>query len=320
MLDGNNYFNVFDEQGEQNFISALPPNSKKITQQILSQNYNHFKSLYPIHNNNYFDKENEMNMEYLSMPKKVYSDNMSYISDNAKHVPIFGVIKPQKTSSNNINPKEKVKIPYLKKFNPKSIKREEINKKVIRKFKKFIKDKIKKNLYKETSANYFFWKDFSTKTLLPPMFYSQNNCTYEFKSFNSNYIVWLFSQNESKDLYKAFLEENKEDLYEYIKQMIKVSITEDIVIELTNIFDYIQNFSSIYGINNYNINTTMSVKNNNENSVVVVDKKDETQMMDIETSKINNDIDMFSVVVDADNNDYKLDELNSFSNIDFFKK
>jgi len=262
-----------------------------------------------------------MNMEYLSMPNKVYSDNMSYISDNAKHVPIFGVIKQQniqKTSSNNINPKEKVKIPYLKKFNPKSIKREEIDKKVIRKFKKFIKDKIKKNLYKETSANYFFWKDFSTKNLLPPMCYSQNNCTYEFKSFNSNYIVWLFSQNESKDLYKAFIEENKEDLYESIKQMIKVSITEDIVIELTNIFDYIQEFSSIYGINNYNINTTMSVKNNNENSVV--DKQDETQtqMMDIETSQINND--MFSFVVDADNNDYKLDELNSFSNIDFFKK
>ena len=76
--------------------------------------------------------------------------NSEYLSSKTSSQ-IFGVIraneikKQDNLNSAKFNLKDKIKIPYLKKFNPKSIKREEIDKKIIRKFKKYLKERIKSN-------------------------------------------------------------------------------------------------------------------------------------------------------------------------------
>jgi len=317
----------------------------------IGDNIAHSNSAY-IQNN-----QNGMDLDDLVLTKKYVSDYTTVTSEcnTTKTNQIFGVIRSNKndTSPSNLksNYKEKVKIPFLKKFNPKSIKREEIDKKIIRKFKKYLKEKLKtKNSFENNNINLNFWKDFTTKNLLPPMAYKINEETFEFKSFNSNYIVWLFSQSEAVALYNKFLEENKEDLYESIKQMIKVTITEDIIIELTNIYEYIQNYSQIFCIknnnnsnnndNNNNHDNNIEISNNNINSNNINFNNNEffinTKIIqesnhNINQEKIeipivdngpsyNNDIFTFSNINEFNNNNDKNPKVNCFEDIDFFKK
>jgi len=153
----------------------------------------------------------------------------------------------------------------------------------------------------------------------------------EFKSFNSNYISWLFSQPSSKQLYKSFLDENKEALFSSLKKMIKVTVTEDIVIELTGIFEYVSVFADIYNVFNAN-ETQLSIKPENleklekynsgtstkQELLSTISKfESESVITDMPPTNVDN-TDLFSQVCNK-YQDEEEDGGNCFQDIDFFK-
>jgi len=129
--------------------------------------------------------------------------------------------------SNKKSEKFKNMIPFLRDFNPKFLKKENIDKKILRKFRNFVKsfmennelsgkiysrlnsmDEMKKAICLEFEKfkDFIFLKKFYKQNLLPPMSFcdDSNNICIEFKSFNTNYMLWLFSQDGVSEVYKLF--------------------------------------------------------------------------------------------------------------------
>jgi hypothetical protein len=129
--------------------------------------------------------------------------------------------------------KEKLKnlVPFLKEFNPKFLKKENIDKKILRRFRNFVKIiyKAQKDTFDKLDPT--FWKNFTTFNLLPPMNYMDEKILIEFKSFNTKYMLWLFSKNGSVELYKDFASKSGEDiLYCFIKAYDLVNNKEEGII------------------------------------------------------------------------------------------
>ena len=157
--------------------------------------------------------------------------------------------------------KEKIKkkIPFLKEFNPKFTKRENIDKKVLRKFKKYLKDyyKSKKNDFDKLD-NKEFWIFFLNGNLFPPMkFYQKDqNRTVEFKSFNTQYMAWVFSHKSSAQLYEMFLKENGDELYNSIIKKFKISCdSRENIDTLFQLRSYVFNIADIFT----SVNTNSSI-------------------------------------------------------------
>jgi len=190
-----------------------------------------------------------MDLDDISVnPESTMMEKNSPIENNFNNnikEPIFGMVKLEKCIINTSS-KDRYKIPFLKNFNPKIIKREEIDKKIVRKFKKFLKEKIKLRLYNIYNPNYLFWSDFVNKNLLPPFNYNEVNEFIEFKSFNINYMVWLMSHNGSNDLYSAFMKDRKPEMIDTLKKMIKGNLNEHNILEFTQILEYMENFNDIF--------------------------------------------------------------------------
>jgi hypothetical protein len=106
----------------------------------------------------------------------------------------------------------KERIPLLRSFNPSYTKKVNIDKKILRKFKNFLKENLE--LINNPDIDQYFWTKFLKESLFPPMKYiDQNNKVYEFKSFNLKYLAWLFNINGCLSLYDTFLlKEGKETL------------------------------------------------------------------------------------------------------------
>jgi len=148
------------------------------------------------------------------------------------------------------------------------------------------------------------------------MVYSIGEEKFEFKSFNSNYIVWLFSQNEAGNLYKVFVDEKRDELFESLKQMIKVSITDDIIIELTSIFEYLVKFSDIYNVGFIDQAPSIKgkVKYDEEKTFETQLLQEEEQQEEIFEAPVY-DNDIFSHVGYTEEKNFG----NCFQDIDFFK-
>ena len=137
--------------------------------------------------------------------------------------------------------------PILKEFNPKFLKKENIDKKIFRKFRNFIKEKNITNNNVIIIKNQF-WKNFCEKNLLPPMKYIDiNNNSFEFKSFNTKYFLWLFSQEGTIQLYNQFLKEQGNSIIDnFINDYNLEEVEKEIINKLRN---YLFNISKIYGKN-----------------------------------------------------------------------
>ena len=115
------------------------------------------------------------------------------------------------------NPKKRFRDihPFLKTFNPKFLKKENIDKKIFRKFRKFVKSVLKQNSKNKTIIfkNELFWKKFCEKNLLPPVKIVENNGELiEHKSFNIKYLMWLFNQEGTVELFNLFSEKEGENV------------------------------------------------------------------------------------------------------------
>jgi hypothetical protein len=102
--------------------------------------------------------------------------------------------------------KEKLKniVPFLRDFKPRFLKKENIDKKILRKFRNYVKIVHKTDHEALDTFDKNFWKNFVNHNLLPPMKYEDESIKVEFKSFNTKYLLWLFSKEGSVKLYTEF--------------------------------------------------------------------------------------------------------------------
>ena len=217
----------------------------------------------------------------------------------------------------NTKKSEKFKnsVPFLKEFNPKFLKKENIDKKILRKFRNFVKyftenknANAPKSLLKlktkeinlsekeeyilQNSNENKFIVEFYKENLLPPMNYSneENNVTIQFKSFNTNYMLWLFSQKNMSEIYNLFAENmGTEILNEFIESYNLEKIDQSKEIGIINLLkDYILSIGKIYKSDK---KIKMQLKKNeilkkdeeiNENEIEIEENKDINMDIDFE--------------------------------------
>jgi hypothetical protein len=139
----------------------------------------------------------------------------------------------------------KDKVPFLRDFNPKFLKKENIDKKILRKFRNYVKSISKESKIILTKFDMKFWKHFSENNLLPPMIYRDNGIEIQFKSFNVNYMVWLFSKNGATELYGYFAsKQGNELLNSFIDEYSLTNTTEEGIVEKLKY--YIENMHEIF--------------------------------------------------------------------------
>ena len=169
------------------------------------------------------------------------------------------------TNGNNLNPltyrgskhenkskhynTKKLKISFLKDLNFKDLKRENIDKKLLRKSRKFLREKLKKDMINWdvmnlTDSEKNFWVTYLSNNLHPPFKFHDNNTNkvVEFKSFNTKFNIWLFSHKGSVHLFDLYLNEKFNEILN--KMIDKFSISDSS--EIRDLEYYIKNISNIY--------------------------------------------------------------------------
>jgi len=152
---------------------------------------------------------------------------------------------PKARKSNN---SLKDKIPLLKNFNPPYTKRANIDKKIIRNFRNFLKSK-----YYEYGESYFniFWTKFIKENLVPPMklFDYDMKISVEYKSINTKYLVWLFGKEGACDFYEEFLIKEGKNLLNSLKTHYDLysEIENSIIsIELEKLETYVYKMAEVF--------------------------------------------------------------------------
>lgn len=163
---------------------------------------------------------------YCPDPKKDPSSN--FISLSRKVVP-----KIEKVA------RLKNQIPFLKSFHPKFIKKENIDKKILRKFRKVLKKDVKVTDIKG-NIDFDFIASFVLKNLLPPMKFEET----EFKSFNTKFLVWLFSKNGMEEIYERFVNEYGVSLWASFVETYNLNEEEPEIID--SLLYYIKNMHLFY--------------------------------------------------------------------------
>ena len=191
--------------------------------------------------------------------------------------------------------------PFLKTFNPKFLKKENINKKIFRRFRKFFKSYYKNNKNSPIiSKNELFWKKFFINNLLPPVKIEENEGEIiEHKSFNTKYLLWLFNQEGTNELFKLFIEKEKENIINnFISEYNLHKSNEPNIIE--KISKYIDYIPEIY-------DNEKIIKLEEENDDEILDKNE----LDNKNVSANKKIDNITHLESFDNDNIK-ENHNSF--------
>ena len=138
-------------------------------------------------------------------------------------------------------------LPYLNSFKPKYIKRETIDKKIIRSFKNYVVKEYKSNhlVINDKTMDQNFFINFVNGNLLPPLdFHDINTDEYiKFNSFNCSYLLWFFSKKGVKEIYNQFINEKGKEFTEDLSQYYEISTEEK-----NQLNSYIMNFPNIFDI------------------------------------------------------------------------
>ena len=145
-------------------------------------------------------------------------------------------------------------IPFLSSFKPTYVKRELLDKTIIRQFRKYvIESSHKKNygLIKQPKDNSFLIL-FKNQNILPPVNYVNGNTgeVVIFKSFNTKFLLWLFSKEGIKEIYFNFLRDEGNDLINEISRYYDVNDNDKVKLNY-----YINNLPNIFNINYVNLVT-----------------------------------------------------------------
>ena len=263
------------ENGEEN-NNNIEKNCNYINSSSLNNDNKEFMNLDPVNNNNAFmnfnlssfsksykcsyekkdiiEEENEFIIDTSSKKNKDKLNEDNYNYENYKYYNI-STNKKNKETSNKSNKKTKNKeqetifnqLPFLNSFKPKYIKRETIDKKIIRTFKNYI---LKENKEKRLDINNInmdqnFFINFINGNLLPPIdFYDGVTGEYiKFNSFNCNYLLWFFSKKGVKDIYMQFINEKGKEFINNISEYYEISQEEK-----NQLNSYIINYPFIFDI------------------------------------------------------------------------
>lgn len=126
-----------------------------------------------------------------------------------------------------------IRISELKLFNFKTVKRENLDKKLVRKFRKYLKTKLKN----DTSVSKFI-RNFISKSLFPPFSFEGNI----FKSFNASYMIWIFCNKDILDYYEEYINTNLTSLTQFLIETLRIIDFNDKYL----VFNYAKNAGKIY--------------------------------------------------------------------------
>jgi hypothetical protein len=237
-------FNNFPQEDDNIDNDFIIDTSSKNNQNIINEKNNYNNNIY---NNLYQNLNNEHNREISTQTKTTKN-------------------KINKKSQKNSNKKDKKKneeiifnqLPFLNSFKPKYIKRETIDKKIIRTFKNYVVKEYKEHRLElnNVTMDQDFFINFVNGNLLPPIdFYDSTTGEYiKFSSFNCSYLLWFFSKKGVKEIYGNFINEKGKDFINNLSDYYEINPEEK-----SQLNSYIFNFPFIFDISLVN-NITQGTK------------------------------------------------------------
>ena len=252
-------------------LNSFEENSPDFSFQISSCQSKLFKSSFEEENNFInIQEQNEFNID--TSTKNLYKnfDNDepdNKFNDNKNNVNIihFGEINTninkiekenKKKEKKKCNKKNKTKkeetifsqLPYLNSFKPKYIKRETIDKKIIRLFKNYVIKEYKERRFeidKKIMDQNFFISLINGNVLPPLEFHEVDTDEYiKFNSFNCSYLLWFFSKKGVKEIYNQFISEKGKEFITDMSQYYEIGTEE----EKNQLNTYIMNMPNIFDI------------------------------------------------------------------------
>ena len=235
-------FNNFPQEDDNIENDFIIDTSSKNNQNIINEKNNY--------NNNIYNNQN------------LNSDNNREISTKTKSSKSKINKKSQKSSNKKAkNKNEEIifnQLPFLNSFKPKYIKRETIDKKIIRTFKNYVVKEYKEHRLElnNVTMDQDFFINFVNGNLLPPIdFYDATTGEYiKFNSFNCSYLLWFFSKKGVKEIYGNFINEKGKDFINSLSDYYEISPEEK-----SQLNNYIFNFPFIFDISLVN-NITQGMK------------------------------------------------------------
>ena len=218
------------------------------------------KSSYEIEINQKKEEENEFIIDTSSKNNLNIIEEKVIFDENKKNYAIYE--NPSKFENINTgsikkknNKKEKKKneeiifnqLPFLNSFKPKYIKRETIDKKIIRTFKNYVvkENKEKRLEIDQAKMDHNFFIHLLYGNILPPIDFIDGNTgeIVKYNSFNCKYLLWFFSKKGVKDVYLQFINEKGKEFIKELSEHYEISIEEK-----NQLNNYISNFPFIFDI------------------------------------------------------------------------
>jgi hypothetical protein len=173
-------------------------------------------------------------------------------------------------------------VPKFKEHIIKFTKKENIDKKLLRKFRKYLKDLLKKNSLPLVSE---FWKSFIVENLLPPISYKFPGTgeNVKFKSFNTKYLLWLFSHEGGVELYNQFVVNKSKEIYQLFEDIVAGNQQDEI-----DLRSYINSLANLYS-NSDSPKENSQINNSQGNSLKepVSSSKEQEVKSDVEKENVS---------------------------------
>jgi len=248
------YFNANNHYNNFNFTNA-------------NSNSNQIVINHPLFNNNNNNNNNNINNNNINN-----INNNNIISNNSNKL-----IGSNNASSNNNNKLNlscnniSLNSSFSKRRGRKKVlfdgfKTEIIDKAFLREFRVYLKkSKCLRILFDELkSEEKLFWNEFM-QNCNPPFIFNVNHQKIEFKSFNRNYLKFIFSFNSSRNLYSSFIKEKGKDIMQSIMSKKTKQIDKKMAL-LYNVYG--KNLHKLYS-DDYNINDLLfeEIENNSYTNI-----------------------------------------------------
>ena len=219
-------------------------------------------------------KKNIFNVQYLNENKNIIN-NDTIENDNINNTEEFNISEISNSYVSSFNELNNNKI-KIKKFDEKreispinnnkqkfnlnnKIRRVNLYKKIVRKFRKY----LKKNIKEITDS---FWSSFCRENYLPPFKKEE----IEFKSFSQLYLNWLFSHKGGIELYNQFIRHSGDEELNKIYSNYNIKDAEDKI----TIKNFFINFAEFFANLKLNENmNNLALLNNLENINNTIDNK-----------------------------------------------
>ena len=248
------YFNANNHYNNFNFTNANSNSNQIVINNPLFNNNNNNNNN-NINNNN-INNINNNNIISNNSNKLIGSNNASSNNNNKLNL-----------SCNNIS----LNSSFSKRRGRKKVlfdgfKTEIIDKAFLREFRVYLKkSKCLRILFDELkSEEKLFWNEFM-QNCNPPFIFNVNHQKIEFKSFNRNYLKFIFSFNSSRNLYSSFIKEKGKDIMQSIMSKKTKQIDKKMAL-LYNVYG--KNLHKLYS-DDYNINDLLfeEIENNSYTNI-----------------------------------------------------